>query len=457
MRSQQKVEQLGLEPMTAGAIRKAVLQAQLSESNHSTNNLSALPEEALQRQPNGVWLLHNLQGFELNVAPILAGDPSRRPLVLRHCRDFRIHADGQEVEIPESWDGKRLILIDQCENFVVDDLKISGSRNPLTLNRCRHFLIERLVIKQARGYGLSLLRSQAGTIKDSLFFACLASGINIVGNSLDLHLQQCQILESRGIYNWDAGINCMHCSPAVTLQQIPEASHEALDLRDKGDTPQRIWIDSCTIGQCQSQGIYLEGAAQILVENCLIRDNNKEGICFDWGTAYSYLRHSQLIRNGERADYDDTACAVDFLPTEFRDSDGRHFCQLPGISIDNGYANTIEHNLITANYGGGIKIVRSAFNNLIRFNSIGGNSNRLGLNNKSEPPVSPYRPSEIKLLNMGPGTQQEFIPEQAHLDFLPPEGNCIYGNLLRTPQHSPDEALYTWNDGQAMQANQINI
>jgi parallel beta-helix repeat protein len=359
--------------------------------------------------------------------------------------------------IPESWDGKRLLLFDQCQDFVLADLDLQGSRNPVTLNRCSRFCIERLGVRRARGYGLTLLRCDSGTVRESKFVGCLASGINIVGQCRELHVQHCRISGSTGLFNWDAGINCMHCSSAVTLKEVPDTSHEAIDLREKLDTPHRIWIEDCEISQCRAQGIYLEGAAQVLIEDCLISDNNKEGICFDWGTALSHLRHSQLVRNGERADYDESACAIDFLPSHHRDNNGRHWCQLPGISIDNGYANTIEHNLIAANYGGAVKIVRSGFNNLIRFNSLGGNSNKLSLGDDREAPANPYQPSEIKILNMGPGNQEEFDSEMAYLDFLSPEGNLIYGNLISGRQKNAHIHLHTWDPEKAFRDNRVDI
>lgn len=464
-RAQAKVEQLGLEPMAPEAIREVVQQAQPPQSELGETEPGSgarvpwplLSVQALQRQPNGVWLLQDQHGFRLDLSQLAHQGELLWPLVIRRCRNFCIEASAGEIVIPENWDTKRLLLLDQCAGFQLGHLHLRGSRNPITLNRCRRFLIDQISIKRARGYALTLLRCQAGTVRNSSFLAGLASGINLVGQCRDLHIQHCRIMSSTGPYNWDAGINCMHCSPAIILRDLPEASHEALDLRDKRDTPHCIWIESCEISQCRAQGIYLEGAAQILIENCLIKDNNKEGICFDWGTSFCHLRYSQVLRNGERADYDEATCAIDFLPPQFCDSKGRHFCQLPGISIDNGYANTIEHNLIAANYGGGIKVVRSGFNNLIRFNQVGGNGNRISLDANDEFSDNPYQPSEIKLLNMGPGAQQEFDPERAHLDFLPPAGNCIHGNLIHAYPGNLRSALSAWDFSRATQDNQITL
>jgi len=456
-RAQSKIEGLGFEALLPETIRQTVHQSQPKDSETGGIELPLLPLDAFQLQPNGEWLLQDHQVFQLDLVQFIELHQDCHNLVVRRCRHFQIVNSGGELVIPDGWDCKWLLLIDQCQHFQVKDLRLRGSRNPIGLNLCSFFRLERLIIKGAQGYGLTLLHCYSGTVCHSSFLSCLASGINIVGLSHDLYVQHCRIIGSIGPYNWDAGINCMHCSPGLTIQQVPEASHEALDLREKLSTPHRIWIESCVISHCRAQGVYLEGAAQVLIEDCLIQDNNKEGICFDWGTALCYLLHSQLVRNGERADYDDATCAIDFLPGQFRDSKGRHWCQLPGISIDNGYANTIEQNLIAANFGGGIKIVRSGFNNLIRFNSLGGNRNNLCLDDDHESQTNPYQPSEIKILNMGPGDQEEFENERAYLDFLPSQGNCIYGNLISGGRHGRNAILGSWDADQVLRTNQINL
>ena len=460
-RAQAKIQRLGLEPLAPDVIRQVVCQHQLREeelpSTLAADDSIVFRLESKLQRVNGIWLVQDCHEFTLDLSQLLRDRGEIHGITLRHCSHFRITASEDDLLIPDTWDGKHLLLLDQCKVFALQDVHVQGSRNPVVLNDCSRFRIGGLTVSHARGYGLTLLRCQTGMVHDSGFFACLASGINIVGQCRELHIRQCRITGSRGPYNWDAGINCMHCSQAVTLQHVPEESHEALDLRDKLDTPHCVWIEACEISHCRAQGIYLEGGAQLLIEDCSIHDNNKEGICFDWGTALSYLRCCQLVRNGERAEYDDQTCAIDFLPTQFRDRNGRHYCQLPGVSIDNGYSNTIERNLISANYGGGIKLVRSAFENIIQFNILGANLNKLSLANGSSLAANPYHPSELKILNMGPGDQQEFKSESALLDFLPPRGNRIRQNQTLAASALSSNALQCWNNEEAMRDNQLDM
>ena len=64
---------------------------------------------------------------------------------------------------------------------------------------------------------------------------------------------------------------------------------------------------------------------------------------------------------------------ADFVTTFGRLSDGSSPAKLPGISIDNSAYNTIVNNNVTQNYGSGVKMVRSAYRNIIMENSVSDN------------------------------------------------------------------------------------
>ena len=147
------------------------------------------------------------------------------------------------------------------------------------------------------------------------------------------------------------------------------------------------------------------------------------------------------------------------MPTSQVDFEQRHCCQLPGISIDNGLMNTIENNQITGNYGGGIKLVRSAINNVIRFNTIAGNTNKLQLydNSRYKFKENPYHINEIKILNMGPGNLNEFDPSKARLDFIEPYGNTVYGNNFHTRHQDALGVISMWDKEKVLKKNNILV
>ena len=460
-RAQAKIQSLGLESLSANSIRRTVRQGQPRKDEilrlFSKDRQIILALELKREHTNTTLLIEDLEEFQLDLTHILNDGEEIYSIVLRSCTNFHIGASACSLIIPKFWDRNYLLLLDHCNDFLLKDLHVKGCRNPISLNDCGRFRIERIIVEQARGYGLTLLRSQSGTVCDSSFLACVASGINIVGQCRDLYIQKCRITGSIGPYNLYAVINFMHCSPAVTIQDVAETTLEALDLRDKLDTQHRVWIEACKISHCHAQGIYIEGVAQLLIKDCLIHDNNKEGICFDWGTAFSHLRHCQLVRNGERAHYHEPIFAIDFLPVQFCDREGRHYCRLPGVSIDNGYANAIEHNLVSANYGEGIKMVRSGFDNQIQFNTLGGNVNKLVLAACAGPSNSVFQPSECSLLNKGLGDQQEFHLERAFLDFLPPRGNRIRDNQVLAVGGGRNLIINCWDSVRTIRDDLVKI
>lgn len=443
-RSLQKLEALGLNPMDPAAISAAVEEAQFQPP---ADEYPAL----LPAQKNGRITLSGQTEFTLDIGA-LDKVPGLTSLVLKDCHRFQLHGSESTLTIQEEQDEKRYIVLENCSKFEARDLCIDGGRNPLTLVSCHAFKLDRITVKTARGYGITLFHSTEGEVRNCTFVECLASGINIIGDCHRLHIHHCQIKSSQGCYNWDAGINVMHCSQFLSLEDVPDASHEGIDFANKLATPRVIWLEHCEIGGCLSQGIYLEGATQVLIDHCWIHDNNKEGLCLDWGSGYNHVRHCLITRNGERAHYNDEMCAIDFLPPEFRDSEGRHLCQLPGVSIDNGYGNWIEYNTISANYGGGVKIVRSGFRNRIRYNSLTGNQPHHSDVNTN----NPYRVSEIKLLAMGTG-RLEFDEADQYLDFLEPEENEIVGNRIASGRVDPDSIFLSWNLVAAKHGNTIEI
>ena len=224
----------------------------------------------------------------------------------------------------------------------------------------------------------------------------------------------------------------MHCSPSIELKDIPELSHEDIDIEEKIEVPHRILIEGSEIYLCNARGIYVEGAANIVVKNCFIHDNNKEGICLDWGSMFSHVIHSKILRNGERHNASESSCKIDFLSYNHIDNKKRHWCQLPGISIDNGFRNSISNNIITGNYGGGVKLVRSCIENVIKQNIIISNENKLNLFHKASLTFSEnaYTIAPIMVTNAGLGKYGEFKSERINLDFLPSKRNLVVDNCV---------------------------
>jgi len=69
----------------------------------------------------------------------------------------------------------------------------------------------------------------------------------------------------------------------------------------KTKRPGQILVEDARIEGCRAQDIYLEAAAACTFRRLPLVGNNKEGICFDWGTSLCLLKDSELVGNGARA------------------------------------------------------------------------------------------------------------------------------------------------------------
>ena len=373
-----------------------------------------------------VLLVENKSLFRLDISDILE---KFHEIKLIKCRQFSLFS-SKPIKIDIKNHAKFLISLINCQNFEVTAINIEKGRNHFYIDNSKGFRFTDINSSSARGYGLTIFNSKTCHISSCIFFNNLASGINIIGRSSYIQIDNSQIKYSRGSYNCDAGINIMHCTESINISMIPNDCHEDVNILSKIFLPQHIIISNCTIQGCAAQGIYLEGAAYVYIRNSLIADNRKEGICFDWGTSFCKLSDSTIMRNGKRNSYSDNDCRIDFLNPNHRDKELTHLCQIPGISLDNAYSNYICSNRIYGNYGGGIKLVRSCHKNIFQDNHLMENSNSFKLLNLKRADL--YISSEIIIVSTGRGS--EFTNTNSNLDFLDSELNFFSKNFLTNQQ-----------------------
>lgn len=348
--------------------------------------------------------------------------PVRGSLKLENCRRFLIRTEGTLELDRQVFHPKWLFELHACDDFRIDSARIEGARNALAMNRCRGAIIERFQAASSEGYGITLLDCSAIVIRRAVLHRTLAAGIGIFGSSEQIRIERCRITESTGFYNCDAGIHCCNVSPAVGWEDMPERAHEALPIIAKTRRPARILIDRCRIQRCRAQGIYLEGAVLCEIRRNLIADNNKEGICFDWGTVGCHFHGNTVTHNGARRNLSEDEIAADFIQDFPMLADASSSIKLPGIAMDNGCLNLIENNLIGNNYGGGIKLVRASSFNVIVANVL--DNNVLGENE--------YVDVFHGVSCLGVGSQGGEFDGQARslLDLTPSLMNLVSGNVL---------------------------
>lgn len=386
-----------------------------SMANHVGHNCRASNEN--------IYLINNESSFKLDISEVLEKFQGIR---LIGCKDFLLYG-LKSIEIDDLNHTKSIISLIDCSLFEAAHLNMRGGRNHIYTDGSRDFRIANISSASARGCGLTIFNSHNCQVLDCNFTNTLSSGINIIGKSSYIQIENAQVRYSSGPYNRDAGINIMHCTSNINEEKIPDKCHENKSILAKTCIPSFINISNSLVHGCNAQGIYLEGPAFVNICNSIISDNRKEGICFDWGTSFCNLRESTIARNGKRNNYSDEDCKIDFLDIRHRDFEMTHQCQISGVSLDNAYSNCIQMNFIHGNYGGGIKLIRSCFENKFSENKLIENSNFL----KSYDPNTRncYEPSEVMVLSHG--REQEFTEVGvSNLDFLASKENVFLGNSL---------------------------
>ena len=343
------------------------------------------------------------------------------PVRITNCRYFTIQSSLSLIT--PSHHNKFFIEITGCSHFTIKEINCAQGRNMLFISDSSIFTISSCSCSDAEGAGIIIHKGNNFRISGCFFHNNLSTGILIIGHSYNGEVRDCICSRSRGYFNQDAGIHLCCTSQHVTSAHIPEQYHEPLPITSKQQRPHHILIKNCTITHCRAQGIYLEGAINCLIEDNVLVNNNKEGICFDWGSCYNIFNRNMVSLNGERRRLSPEEIQADFISEYPLLEDGSSSMKLPGISLDNGCLNLIEGNKITNNYGGGVKMIRTALfnkitNNQILYNTIGANS---------------YVPCfhGITILGCGAINNEFNDSRSALLDFMPSILNTITHNTIK--------------------------
>lgn len=197
-------------------------------------------------------------------------------------------------------------------------------------------------------------------------------GIFFDGDISHCIIQGNAIYQNRGTRNLTAGL----VFTSVKLTDIYTPYNEFLDehLYDLLEVPNNNIIKDNLIQGNNSSGFYSDGGYMNYVINNTIEDNEKEGMCLDYGTFGTYVSSNIVQRNGERNRQTDEDLIADFIYDWGRLPDGSSKAKLPGISIDNSAYNIVYQNDINGNSGSGVKMVRSGYRNIILANIVTDNN-----------------------------------------------------------------------------------
>ena len=288
-----------------------------------------------------------------------------------------IALDAAGVTFTGSTDDRvaQAVIAEDCTNFALYNLNLTAGcyEYGIYIIRSNTFTIENCTISNALYKGLVMMGENKNfTIRNNTVSYNGNGAVFLNGNISNGIIAGNDVVDNYGTRNLTAGI-------VMTSMEIDDYYTAYNEFKDEHlynllDTPHDIVLYQNNVKHNNSSGIYSDGAYQIYIVEYIIYQNDKEGMCLDYGTFGAYVSNNIVKENGGRLRQSDEDLEADFVTTFGRLSDGSSPAKLPGISIDNSAYNTIVNNNVTQNYGSGVKMVRSAYRNIIMENSVSDNN-----------------------------------------------------------------------------------
>lgn len=288
-----------------------------------------------------------------------------------------IALDAAGVTFTGSTDDRvaQAVIAEDCTNFALYNLNLTAGcyEYGIYIIRSNTFTIENCSISNALYKGLVMMGENKNfTIRNNTVSYNGNGAVFLNGNISNGIIAGNDVVDNYGTRNLTAGI-------VMTSMEIDDYYTAYNEFKDEHlynllDTPHDIVLYQNNVKHNNSSGIYSDGAYQIYIVENIIYQNDKEGMCLDYGTFGAYVSNNIVKENGGRLRQSDEDLEADFVTTFGRLSDGSSPAKLPGISIDNSAYNTIVNNNVTQNYGSGVKMVRSAYRNIIMENSVSDNN-----------------------------------------------------------------------------------
>jgi parallel beta-helix repeat protein len=311
-------------------------------------------------------------------------------------------------------------------------LRVRGSRNVnvlggvflqgssgILVSKSANILIDHTAILNLTFDGIVVDASTNVTIAHSRISGVGAAGVLVSDGSPNCVIAHNEISGGKGQSNWNAGV-------VVTDRDVDlSANPMALFLRgnyypiyepieQRLNPPAGGLIAYNHISLNASSGIYLDGAVRFAVYGNTIQANAKEGMCLDNGSSANVVTSNVVQQNGDRWGQTDATLQMDFEPARLADGTGA--AKLPGISMDNSIYNLVFANNISHNYGGGVKMVRTSFFNVVALNAIENNNDGVNV--------------DFQFFGVQLGAAPADAPS-GDIDFAPSRGNVVASNVIR--------------------------
>ena len=387
------------------------------------------------RPPAGPHLFAGTRASELNV---LLRDPAVRavkvssgtmevdePVRLRR-EGFWLDLGSAELRGAPGGGPRFLLRVEDTAGVMVNGGAFVGGEWGVLVDRSRD-----VTLRGGRYEGLQrggvVLHDAPGAVLAHAVLARLGGAAVLVhGDTVGSVLTGNEITDNLGPSNWHAGI-------VLSDRDGPVADDPRSILNDDGYWAREQPIDSRRhpprgnvvafnrVSRNAASGIYCDGAIETVIFDNAVEGNSKEGICLDNGSTANVLAMNLVHLNGKRWGKTDAELKLDFVGGLARLPDGTSPAKTPGVSLDNALYNVVYANLIERNFGGGVKMVRTSYFNVVGLNVVVDNNEGAS--------------ERFHFFGVELGAAQADV-KALDLDFTPSQGNVVFGNTIRGPHYA---------------------
>lgn len=302
------------------------------------------------------------------------------------------------------------------------NIDIDTSELGILLQNVRHAILRNIYLPECER-GIAVLEYGEFIEFNMIHIHKPAGGMLVQGNVSHVWIHDSHILAGKRSDNGGAGILITDATLKNHTEQHSwgESLTEPLWPVDR-PAPHALLLENNNFNGHVAQGIYIDGGYGIVVANNLVADNDKEGICLDFGAVNNLIMENNFVSNGWRARQSDESLRDDLILHFGKLADGSAVSKLPAISLDNAAQNMVIWNVIREGAGDGIKVVRTGVRNFLMFNMIADN-------NKGESNSLHFS----GILLGGAELEEGIDPSNHPLDFLPSLENLVVGNIIYGP------------------------
>ncbi|EIJ42984.1 hypothetical protein BegalDRAFT_2119 [Beggiatoa alba B18LD] len=312
------------------------------------------------------------------------------------------------------------IVLNGVKQVQLSQLRIVGGHVAIQLKQAQQVQLDNIVIDTPTR-AIVIQESAWLTLTQLQIKQAQVGGILLQGDTHHVLLSHSEIRDGQNPDNTGAAVlltdvQALSASLGLTLHELAEPIYPPVSA------PHAIIIEYNQIIGNRAQGIYSDGGYGNIIQHNYIKNNDKEGLCLDFGSVNNIIQENTLVRNGFRSRQTDDSLKQDFVWSFGKLADGSSVSKLPAISLDNAAQNLVIWNNIRESAGDGIKIVRTGIRNLILFNTL--MNNNQGQNSRFH----------FFGILLGNASAEPEIAKQAIanpvLDFIPAIENIVAGNVI---------------------------